>query len=127
MNTPEFQTHAENHFHFLIERHGFAQTTAQPNIIRYSSTDVVVEVNYSGRGEVDVIMDENPSSYRFQLRLFLMAFYPAVEKALGYAIANSDDEVNRELKRFSYVLQEYGKPLLERDRQVFEKMRIFKW
>jgi len=87
----------------------------------------MVEVNYSGRGEVDVILDENPPSHRFQLRLFLKAYQPAVEKALGYGIANSDDEVRRELNRLADALQRYGKPLLEHDRQVFEKMKTFKW
>jgi hypothetical protein len=127
MNEPDFQKHAQNEFRFLVERCGFTQASAEPNIVRYTSKDVMVEVNYSGRGEVDVILDENPPSHRFQLRLFLKAYHPAVEKALGYGIANSDDEVRRELNRLADALQRYGKPLLEHDRQVFEKMKTFKW
>jgi hypothetical protein len=87
----------------------------------------MVEVNYSGRGEVDVVLDENPPSHRFQLRLFLKAYYPAVEKALGYGIANSDDEICHEVQRLSDALQRYGVPLLEHDNQAFEKMKTFKW
>lgn len=87
----------------------------------------MVEVTYSGRGEVDVILDENPPSHRFQLRLFLKAYHPAIEKALGYGIANSDNEVCRELDRLANALQRYGKTLLEHARQVFEKMKTFKW
>ncbi len=127
MKEPDFQKHAQNGFRFLVERCGFAQTVAEPSVVRYTSEDVIVEVNYSGRGEVDVIIDENPLSHRFQLRLFLKAFHPAIEKALGYGIANSDDEVRRELNRLSDALQRYGKPLLEHDRQVFEKMKTVKW
>lgn len=127
MNEPDFQKHAQNEFRFLVERCGFTQASSEPNRVRFTSKDVMVEVNYSGRGEVDVILDENPSSHRFQLRLFLKAYHPAVEKALGYGIANSDDEVRRELNRLADASQRYGKPLLEHDRQVFEKMKTFKW
>jgi len=127
MNEPDFQKHAQNEFRFLVERCGFTQASSEPNRVRFTSKDVMVEVNYSGRGEVDVILDENPSSHRFQLRLFLKAHHPAVEKALGYGIANTDDEVCRELNRLAGALQRYGKPLLEHDRQVFEKMKTFKW
>ena len=127
MNEPDFQKHAQNEFRFLVERCGFSQASSEPNRVRFTSKDVMVEVNYSGRGEVDVILDENPPSHRFQLRLFLKAYHPAVEKALSYGIANSDDEVRCELNRLADALQRYGKPLLEHDRQVFEKMKTFKW
>jgi hypothetical protein len=86
-----------------------------------------VEVNYSERSEVDVIIDENPPSHRFQFRLFLRTFYPDVEKSLGYGIAYSDVDVNRELRRLSDALQQYGKPLLEFDKHIFEKMKTVKW
>jgi hypothetical protein len=127
MSEPDFQQHAQNEFRFLVERCGFTEASSEPNRVRYTSKNVMVEVNYSGRGEVDVILDENPPSHRFQLRLFLKAYHPAVENALGYGIANSDDEVSREVKRLSDALRHYGKPLLEHDRQVFEKMKTFKW
>jgi len=125
MNEPDFQKHAHDKFLFLVEGCGFAQTSSEPNRVRYTSKDVMVEVNYSGRGEVDVILDENPPSHRFQLRLFLKAYHPAVENVLGYGIANSDDEVRRELNRLADVLQRYGKPLLEHDCKIFEKMKTF--
>jgi hypothetical protein len=127
MNEPDFQKHAQNAFRFLVERCGFAQTTGEPSMVRYTSKDVMVEVNYSGRGEVDVIIDEDPPSYRFQLSLFLHAFHPEVWKKLGDGIAYSDDEVQRELKRLSDAMQRYGKPLLAHDRQAFEKMKTVKW
>ena len=87
----------------------------------------MVEVSYTGRGELDVTLDENPSIHRFQLALFLRAFYPEVQKALGDGIAYSDDEIRRQLNRLADVLQRYGKPLLEHDRRAFEKMKTFKW
>jgi hypothetical protein len=127
MNEPDFQRHAQNGFRFLVERYGFTQATSEPSRVRFASNDVAVEVNYSGRGEVDVILDENPPSHRFQLRLFLKAYHPAIEAALGYGIANSDDEVRRELNRLAEALEHYGRPLLEHNHQVFEKMRTFKW
>ncbi len=91
------------------------------------SKDVMVEVNYSGRGELDVIFDENPPSHRFQFRLFLKAFHPVTEENLGYGIANTADEVQFEMNRMADALQKYGKPLLEHDLNVFEKMKSFKW
>ena len=103
------------------------QASSEANRVLFTSKAVMVEVNYSGRGEVDVLLDENPPLHRFQLRLFLKAYHPAVEKALGYGIANSDDEVRRELNRLADALQRYGKPLLEHDRHVFGKMKTFKW
>lgn len=127
MNKPDFQKHAQNEFRFLVERCGFTLESAEPSRVRYTSKEVMVEINYSGRGEVDVILDENPPSHRFQVRLFLKAYHPAIEQALGYGIANSDDEVSHELKRLSDALRRYGKPLLEHDRQIFEKMKTFKW
>ena len=52
-------------------------------------------------------------------------FNPTVEKSLGYGIASTD--CRHELNRLPDVLQRYGKPLLEHDRQVFEKMKTVKW
>ncbi len=127
MTEPDFLKHAQDEFCFLVESGGFAQVSSEPHRVRYSSNEVMVEVNYSGRGEVDVMFDENPPSHRFQFRLFLKAYHPAVETALGYGIANSEDEVRRELNRFADALQRYGKPLLEHDRQVFAKMKAFKF
>lgn len=134
---PDFQKHAENEFRFLVERLGFTskyvmqEDKSYPERsverVQYTSKDVMVEVSYSERGEVAVTLDENPPSHSFELSLFLKAYHPAVEKALGYGIANSDDEVRRELNRLADALQRYGKSLLEHDRQVFEKMKTFKW
>jgi len=127
MNEQVFQKHAQNEFRFLVERFGFSQASSEPNNVRFISKDVMVEATYSGRGEVDVILDDNPPSHRFQLRLFLKAYHPAVETALGYGIANSDDEIRSELNRLANALQRYGKPILEHDRPIFEKMKTFKW
>ena len=127
MNETHFQKHAQDEFRFLVEHHGFTEASGEPNRVRYTSRAVMVEVNYSGRGEVDIILDENPPSHRFQLRLFLKAYHPAVEYALGYGIANSEDEVRRELSRLADALRRYGRPLLEHDTQVFQRMRTFKW
>lgn len=127
MNEPDFQKHALHEFRFLVESCGFAQANSEPNRVCFTSKNVMVEVNYSGRGEVDVIIDTNPPSHRFQLSLFLKAYHPAVEKSLGYGIAYSDDGVRSELNRLADALQRYGKSLLEHDHQVFEKMKTFKW
>jgi len=133
MKKPDFQKHAQNEFRFLVERFEFTskyvmqEDTSYPERsverVQYTSKDVMVEVSYSGRGEVDVTLDENPPSHRFELSLFIQAFHPDIWKTLGEGIANSDDEVRRELNRLADALQRYGKPLLEHDRQVFEKMR----
>ena len=127
MNETDFQKHVQNEFCFLVEHYSFTQASSEPNRVRYTSQAVTVEVNYSGRGEVDMMLDENPPSHRFQLRLFLKAYHPAIESALGYGIANSEDEVRRELIRWADALRRYGRPLLEHDSRVFEKMRTFKW
>jgi hypothetical protein len=137
MAPSHFRKHAENAFGFLVERFGFTSTyvvdedksspTRSIEKVRYTSRDVVVDVAYSGRDEVDVFIDENPPSYCFQLSLFLHAFHPEVWKTLGEAIATSDEELRRELNRLSDVLQRYGKPLLNHDPNVFEKMKTVKW
>ena len=127
MNDSDFQKHAQNEFRFLVERCGFTQASTEPSRVRYNSEQVMVEVTYSGRGEVDVILDEDPSSHRFQFRLFLKVYHPAIEKTLGYGIANSEDEVRRELNRLSDALQKYGGPLLEHNRRVFERLQTVKW
>ena len=127
MNRPDFQKHAQNEFRFLVESCGFTQSSCEPSRVRYTSNDVLVEVNYSQRGEVDVVLDEHPPSHRFQLRLFLKAYHPAIESTLGYGIANSDDEVRCAINRLAEALRRYGKPLLEHDSRVFERMRTFKW
>lgn len=127
MNEPDFQKHAQNEFHFLVERYDFKQASTEAHKVLFKSKDVMVEISYSGRGEVDVMLDENPPSHRFQLRLFLKAYHPAVESALGYGIANTDEEVRCELNRLADALLRYGKPLLEKDRQIFMKMKTYKW
>jgi len=127
MNEPDFQKQAQNEFRFLIEHGCFTKASSEPNRVSYTSKDVMVEVNYSGRGEVDVIFDENPPSHRFQFRLFLKAYHPAVERTLGYGIAYTDDEIRCELNCLANALRRYGGPLLEHDRRVFEKMKTFKW
>jgi hypothetical protein len=127
----DFDTHAKNIFEFLVRDYGFVQTTMTPDLIRYTSKEVVVDVTYSERHEVDLTIDENPSSYRFQLFLFLKAFYPEVEKTLNktlnYGIADSDEGVKNVLKQLSDILQQYGKPILQHDKQVFDEMKAFKW
>jgi hypothetical protein len=137
MKKPDFQKHAENEFRFLVERFGFTskytvnEDKSYPERsverVQYTSENVMVEVSYSGRSEIAVTLDQNPPSYRFELSLFLQAFHPDVWRTLGDGIAYSDEDVRRELERLSDALQRYGKPLLEHDRQVFEKMKTFKW
>jgi hypothetical protein len=127
MNEPDFQMQAQSEFRFLVDNYEFSEANSEANKVRYTSKGVMVEVNYSARGEVDLIFDEDPPSYRFQFRLFLKAYHPEVEKNLGYGIANSDVEVRRELKRLGDALLRYGKPLLEHNRRVFVKMKTFKW
>jgi hypothetical protein len=127
MEDSSFQRNVQNEFQFLIEDYGFDLTTVQSNVVRYSSNKVMVELNYSQKCEVDLILDQNPPSYRFQFRLFLKAFHPTAEKALGYGIAYSDDEICRELRCLSDALRRYGRPLLEFDKQVFERMKTVKW
>jgi len=110
-------------FRFLVEQYGFTETKTEPTRVRYSSSDVIIEVTYSDRGEVDVLIDENPPSHRFQFRLYLRLFYTAVEKGLGYGIAESEDAMARELKHLS----SYGEPLLTHDQDVFDRLRTVKW
>lgn len=127
MNESNFQVHAQSEFRFLVDNYEFSEASSEASKVRYTSKDVMVEVNYSERGEVDLIFDEDPPSYRFQFRLFLKAYHPEIEKNLGYGIANSDVEVQRELKRLGNALLRYGGPLLEHNRQVYVKMKTFKW
>lgn len=137
MKKPDFQKHAQDEFQFLVEHFGFTskyivkEDISYPERsvekIQYVSRDIIIEVSYSGRGEVDVTIDENPPSHLFQLSLFIHAFHPEVWKILGNGIAYSDDEVRRELNHLSDILQRYGKPILQHDRQVFEKMKTVKW
>lgn len=133
--------HAENEFRFLIECFGFTpkymvkEDTSYPERsvekVLYTSKDIMVEVSYSERGEIDVTIDENPPSHRFELFLFLNAFYPEAEKkleeTLNYGIASSDEGVKKVLKQLSDVLQQYGKPILQHDKQAFDEMKAFKW
>lgn len=137
MKRPDFQKHAEDAFRFLVERFGFtSKYVVQEEVafpersverLRYSSGNVVVEVSYSGRGELDVVLDENPPSHRFQLSLFIRAYHPDIRETLREGIAYSDEEVRRELNILAATLQRYGVPLLEHDQQVFEKMKTAKW
>lgn len=137
MSEPDFRKHAEDEFRFLVERFGFdskylrhedkSYPERSVERVRYTSKNVMVEVSYSGRNEVAVTLDENPPSHQFELPLFLRAYHPELAKTLGEGIAYSDEDVRRELKQLSDALQRYGNPLLEHDRQVFEKMKTFKW
>ena len=137
MKKPDFKNHAENEFRFLVERFGFtskyevneAKSYPESSVerVQYTSRNVIVEVSYSGRGELDVTLDENPPSHTFELGSFLRVFHPEVWKACGSGIAYSDDDVRRELQHLSVNLQRYGMPILEHDRQVFDKMKTFKW
>ncbi len=133
---PDFETLAKKNFEFLVKGYGFVQTAATPDLIRYTSKEIVIDVTYSERHEVDVIIDENPpanrlGNARFQLFLFLKAFYPEMEKTLNktlnYGIADTDEEVEIVLKQLSDVLQQYGKPILQHDKQVFDEMKAFRW
>jgi len=136
MKVADFQTHVKIEFEFLVKDYGFVQTTVAPTLIRYTQKEVVIDVTYSERREIDLIIDENPPSERlgnarFQLFLFLKAFYPEVEqtlnKTLNYGIAFSEEQVKNVLKQLSDVLQQYGKSILQHDRQVFDEMKVFKW
>ena len=122
-----FLEHVGEEFRFLVEQYGFTETKTEPTRVRYSSSDVIIEVTYSDRAEVDVLIYENPPSHRFQFRLYLRLFYTAVEKGLGYGIPESEDAMARELKHLSNALKRYGEPLLTHDQDVFDRLRTVKW
>jgi hypothetical protein len=124
---PNFNQLAQDEFHLLVDQYGFTVETPRPNVTRYLSDKVIIEINYSPRNEVDVIVDTNPPSHRFQFRLFLKLFHPDVEKALGYGIAYSDEDICRELKQLSEALERYGAPILRGDRLLFDKIKNTKW
>ena len=124
---PHFDQLAQDEFRFLTEQYGFSIDSVKPNAVRYLSDKVAIEINYSARNEIDVIVDTNPPSHRFQFRLFLKLFHPDVEQALGYGIAYSDDDVSRELRRFSEALKHHGAAILRGDRAVFERIKNTKW
>jgi hypothetical protein len=83
---PDFQKHAENEFRFLVERFGLTskylvsedKSYSERSVerVQYTSLDVMIEVSYSGRGELDVTLDDNPPSHSFPLSSFLRAVHP---------------------------------------------------
>jgi hypothetical protein len=127
MKDTDFELCVQKEFRFLIDKCGFTLTRAGPQLVRYTSESVTIEVRHSDRGELDVIVDENPPSHRFQMRLFLHAFHPAVEQQLGYGIANSADAVHKQKGTLSECLQKYGEPLVAHDQATFATMKTYKW
>ena len=114
-------------FTFLVEQRGFREVPAPPNRVRYASGSVIIEAMYPGKGEIDLIVDENPPSYRFQYYLFLKLFHPSVAKTLGDCIVDSDEEVKVQVVRFADALKRHGDAILRHDRDVFSRMRMVTW
>lgn len=132
MEKVDFQKFVQDEFYFLVEYFGFTSKYiitedkfhfGYNQEIQYASKYLLIRITHSSRGEIDVLIDENPPSHCFQLSLFLHVYHPEIEKTLGYGIADSNDEVHRELNRQAEILLQYGKPLLRHDKQVFEKMK----
>src|SRR5437588_12957074 len=93
-----FLEHVGEEFRFLVEEYGFTETKTEPTRVRYSSSDVIIEVTYSDRGEVDVLIDENPPSHRFQFRLYFRLFYTAAEKGWVNGIQSPEKAMAADLK-----------------------------
>ena len=137
MSISVFRKCVEDEFRFLIDDHGFAiEPTAHADSISlgdlgerllYVSDHVKVEISHSPHGEIAVTIDENPPSYRFGFDLYLSAYHPGVLKTLGDEMAYSEENVRKQLKNIANALNQYGKSLLYHDREVFERMRTYKW
>lgn len=110
---------------FLVDNYGLREAIISPNRVRYTSSEVTLEAVYSDRGEIDLIVDENPPSRRFQFRLYLKLYYPLVEQRLGYGIATGDDEISREVKLLADTLNRYGEPIIRHDVGVFARIKSF--
>jgi hypothetical protein len=121
-----FSDMVKRHFDFLVV-HGYCLKIPSNNIVQYWSPQTVIELNYSDRGEIDLILDQNPPKHRFQLRLFLMEAYPELEKQLGECIASNADEMDTILSKLSSTFQQCGKKLIVGDRILFDHMATVKW
>ena len=114
-------------FRFLVEQRGFREAAAQPDRVRYASDSVIIEVMYTGKGEIDLIVDENPPSHRFQYYLFLRLFHPSVAKTFGYGIVDSDEELKVQIVRLADALKQHGDAILRHDRDVFSRLQTVTW
>jgi hypothetical protein len=116
-----------NEFRFLVEQRGFREVPAPPDRVRYASDSVIIEVMNTGRGEIDLIVDENPPSYRFQYYLFLRLFHPSVAKTLGDGIVDSDEELKVQIVRLADALKRHGDAILRHDHDVFSRLHTVTW
>jgi hypothetical protein len=110
---------------FLVDSYGFREAIISPNRVRYASPEVTLEAVYSDRAEIDLIVDENPPTRRFQYVLYFKLYYPSVAKGLGYGIATHDEEICREVKVLAATLRLYGEPILRHDVGVFSRIKSY--
>ncbi|SRR6266487_2213763 len=122
----QFSEMVQRHFGFL-GKHGYKVEVKSDQRIQYLSSNALIELFCSDRGEVDLTLDQNPPKHRFQLRLFLMAFHPDEEKRLGECIASNPTEVDLALSKLSSILTRCGMPLIQGDPKLFEHMATVKW
>ena len=123
---PNFPEMVISRFGFLAA-HGYRHEVKGDGRVQYWGPQAIIELYCGGRGEVDLVLDQNPPKHRFQLRLFLMAFFPDEEKQLGECIASNDDEVGVALDKLASVLQRCGARLVAGDRDLFDHMATVKW
>jgi hypothetical protein len=121
----KFPELVQRHFDFLIQT-GYAIELLSDQRVRYVSSNARIELFYS-RGEVDVILDQNPPKHSFQFRLFLMAFHPDEEKRLGECINSSEAGTDIILGNLSRILRRCGLQLIAGDLSLFEYMATVKW
>lgn len=137
MATSVFREHVENAFCFLVADYGFTiEPSSHPELsesvnsgerLVFVSKNVRLEMSHSPRGEIALTVDENPPSYRFGFDLYLHAFYPEALRTLGSGIAYSNESVRKQITNIAFLLQRYGRPIVNHDSEVFNRMRTYKW
>lgn len=120
-----FAESVQHELSFLVSTYSFEETTISSNRVRYKSSAVTLEAVYSDRAEIDLLVDENPPTRRFQYALYLKLYHPEVVHRLGYGIATRDEDIRREVKVLAETLRLYGEPLLRHDNAVFERIKSY--
>ena len=109
-------------FGFLASE-GFESEVQDASRVVFSNNRVSIQLGLDEHGEFGMTFDRvPPSQWSYPFEFYLRTFFPDELGCLDGCVARSRLELEIGVKTLARLLMRYGRPILEGDISVFEKM-----
>jgi hypothetical protein len=124
---PRFPEEAQDVFAFLKD-YSFSCGSTSPYKVRYESKQVYIEIRHDEWDcEISISFGRIASDEEFSFTLFLRLVNPTLEKQLGERLACTPVQVRDHLKKLAGALKQEGRPIMDGEDALFERMRAVRW